>query len=174
MAPQHTHKVIESEIWIAAPAELVWDHITNVQLEQFADPFLFRLLDVPKPLRAELLADGAGGSRVAYFANGKRFEQRILAWEPYARYSFRFNPEAGFRVGYVFELSAGIFRLLTGAYDLRPDAQGTWLKLSTGYSVQRSLRLGLLGPITAVLYLFQRYLLTSIKRNAEHEAVQVR
>ncbi|TGE24263.1 hypothetical protein E5K00_03350 [Hymenobacter aquaticus] len=168
MTHAHTEKIIEAEIRIEAAPAVVWDHITNVQLEQFADPLLFRLLDVPKPLRAELLTDGAGGSRTAYFANGKKFEQKILIWEPYTRYSFRFNPEPGFRVGYVFELSAGIFRMLAGSYYLRQDeAGGTWLRLETQYSVQRRLRYVLLPPITLVLRVFQRYLLTSIKRNAE-------
>ena len=80
---------------------------------------------MPKPLRAQLLSDGAGGSRTAHFANGKKFEQKILIWEPYARYSFQFNPEPGFRVGYIFELSAGLFRMLAGSYYLRQDEGGT-------------------------------------------------
>ncbi|NVO85743.1 SRPBCC family protein [Hymenobacter terrestris] len=171
MPAAHLVRIIESKVCIAAPAAVVWEHITNVQLEQFADPLLFRLLDVPKPLRATLLTEGAGGSRTAYFANGKKFEQQILRWEPNKFYSFRFNPEPGFRVGYVFELSAGIFRMLAGAYELREEAGDTVLTLRTEYSVQRSLRWLLLAPITAVLHLFQRYLLRSIKRNAEHEAV---
>ncbi|MCC2546241.1 hypothetical protein LJY25_07275 [Hymenobacter sp. BT175] len=167
MKKEHTVRIIESEILISTPAAVVWEHITNVQLEQFADPLVFRLLDVPKPLRAELLSEGAGGSRTAYFANGKKFEQRILVWQPCTHYSFAFHPEPGFRVGYIFELSAGIFRMLAGSYYLRENQQGTWLKLETTYSVQRRLSWLLLGPITLVLYLFQRYLLTSIKRNAE-------
>lgn len=88
-------------------------------------PLIFRRLDVPKPLRAQLLSDGAGGSRTAHFANGKKFEQKILIWEPYARYSFQFNPEPGFRVGYIFELSAGLLRMLAGSYYLRQDEGGT-------------------------------------------------
>jgi hypothetical protein len=166
MRAEHTRKTIESEIWIGASPSVVWDNITNVKLEQFADPLIFRLLDVPKPMRAELLTNGAGGSRVAYFENGKRFAQEILLWEPYARYSFLFNPEPGFRVGYIFELSSGIFRMLSGAYYLREDNKGTWLKLQTEYSVQRNISYVLLGPITLVLRIFQQYLLTSIKKNA--------
>ena len=168
MQAAHTVRVIESGVSIAAPATVVWEHITNVQLDQFADPVLFRLLDIPKPLRAEMLTEGAGGSRTAYFANGKKFEQQLLRWEPNTYYSFRFNPEPGFRVGYLFELSDGIFRMLSGAYELREAAGVTRLMLRTEYSVQCNLRWVLLGPITAVLYLFQRYLLHSIQRNAEH------
>ena len=166
MGAEHTVKTIESEIWIGASPAVVWDNITNVKLEQFADPLIFRFLDVPKPMRAELLTNGAGGSRVAYFENGKKSAQEILIWEPYSRYSFLFNPEPGFRVGYIFELSSGIFRMLSGAYHLREDTQGTWLTLETKYSVQRNMSYLLLGPITLVLRLFQRYLLTSIKKNA--------
>lgn len=171
MPAARTVRILESKVRIVAPAAVVWAHITNVQLEQFANPLLFRLLDVPKPLRAELLTEGGGGSRRAYFANGKTFEQQILRWESKTYYSFRFNPEPGFRVGYVFELSAGIFRMLAGAYELREEAGNTMLTLRTEYSVQRNLRWLLLAPITAVLHLFQRYLLRSIQRNAEHEAI---
>lgn len=167
MNNDHSVRRIEAEIWIQAAPAVVWDNITNVKLEAFSDPLIFRLLDVPKPLRAELRSDGAGGSRTAYFANGKKFEQKILIWEPYARYSFRFNPEPGFRVGYLFELSAGLFRMLAGSYSLREEEGGTWLSLETEYSVQRNLRYVLLGPMTLVLRVFQRYLLTSIKTNAE-------
>lgn len=171
MRAAHTVKTIKSQVHIIAPAAMVWAHITNVRLEQFADPLLFRLLDVPKPLRADLLTEGVGGCRTAHFANGKKFEQRILRWEPHTHYAFSFNPEPGFRVGYLFELSAGMFRMLAGAYELHEDANHTVLTLRTEYSVQRNMRWLLLGPITAVLYLFQRYLLRSIKRNAEHETI---
>jgi hypothetical protein len=168
MPAAHRRETIASAIRIQADAATVWEHITNVRLEQFADPLVFRLLDVPKPLRAELRADGVGGSRVAYFANGRRFEQRILAWEPPAHYAFSFNPEPGFRVGYVFELSAGLFRMLSGAYRLRPVAGGgVELALHTEYSLQQNLRPVLYAAIRLVLWAFQRYLLRSIRRNAE-------
>lgn len=62
-------------------------------------------------------------------------------------------------------LSAGRFRLLAGACELWEVTGVTRLTLRTEYS---NLRWILLGPITAVLYLFQRYLLHFILRNAKH------
>lgn len=37
-------------------------------------------------MRAELISEGKGGQRIAYFDNGKRFIQEILEWNPYAEY----------------------------------------------------------------------------------------
>ena len=114
----HLHRRVLSTIEIQAPPELVWEHITNVRIEQFSDPWIFRLLGVPKPLSADLLKAGEGGSRIAYFDSGKRFIQEITVWRPFEEYSFDFNPEKGFRVGYFFDLSDGVFQVPNGSYSL--------------------------------------------------------
>jgi hypothetical protein len=51
-----------------------------------SDPIIFKVLSIPKPMRAELISEGKGGQRIAYFDNGKRFIQEILEWNPYAEY----------------------------------------------------------------------------------------
>lgn len=56
---------------IAAEKEGVWENITNVKIEEFSDPFIFKLLDIPKPLKAEIVSEGKGGHRIAYFDSGK-------------------------------------------------------------------------------------------------------
>jgi len=109
----HITKSIDSSVEINGKPEIIWDNITNVKIEQFSDPFIFKSLDIPKPLRAEVLSEGKGGKRIAYFNTGKRFIQEIIAWKPLQEYSFSFNPEKGFRVGYFFELSEGVFRIPT-------------------------------------------------------------
>ncbi|RNL77999.1 hypothetical protein ED312_20070 [Sinomicrobium pectinilyticum] len=158
---------ISSVIEINAQPETIWDNITNVKIEQFSDPVIFRLLDIPKPLKAEMLSEGQGGRRIAYFDSGKKFVQEILVWRPLIEYSFTFNPEKEFRVCYFFELSEGVFQVPAGAYYLITKEQTTTLKLTTTYSIDRRLHFLFNIPARLILKSFQRYLLTSIKQNSE-------
>jgi hypothetical protein len=167
MTGNHITKSIYADIEINEQPEKIWDNITNVKIEQFSDPLIFKLLDIPKPLRAEIISEGEGGSRIAYFESGKCFMQKILVWKPFKEYSFSFNPEKGFRVCYLFELSAGVFRIPGGAYILTTKANSTNLKLVTTYSIDKRLYFLFNLPVRFILKIFQRYLLTSIKKNSE-------
>ncbi|HSZ24621.1 MAG TPA: hypothetical protein VK766_02830 [Cytophagaceae bacterium] len=164
---KHIVKTIESTILIDGDPETIWENITTVNIEQFSDPILFKVFDIPKPLRAEIILEGEGGSRIAYFASGKRFMQKILVWKPLKEYSFEFNPEKGFKVCYLFELSEGVFRIPSGAYFLTTNQNITTLKLRTMYSIDKRLYWIFNLPARVLLMLFQRYLLTSIKKNSE-------
>lgn len=163
----HIIKTIESTILINGRTDAIWDNITNVKIEQFSDPFIFKMLDIPKPLRAEVISEGKGGKRIAYFDTGKKFMQQIIVWKPFSEYSFSFNPEHGFRVCYFFELSEGVFRIPTGAYYLTTNGQSTLLKLQTTYSIDKRLFFLFNIPVRIILKIFQRYLLSSIKKNSE-------
>ncbi len=158
---------LESSIRISADPAAIWEQITNVRIEQFSEPWYFRFLDIPKPLSAEVQSEGVGGSRIAYFKNKKRFIQKITAWDRPSHYAFTFNPEEGFRVGYVFDLANGVFRILTGSYRLVQASNGVTLTLDTTYSIRRSAMTLLAVPIRLVLIVFQKYLLSSIKKNSE-------
>lgn len=164
---RHIVKTIYSTIDIQGRVEDVWENITNVRIEQFADPKIFRFLGIPRPLRADLLVEGTGGQRIAYFDSGKRFTQEITVWKPLTEYSFNFNPEKGFKVGYFFDISDGIFRVPSGSYLLTKNETGTALQLSTTYSLDRRFYFLLNIPVRLILKVFQKHLLTSIKRNIE-------
>lgn len=163
----HIVKTLGSAIDINGKPETIWDNITNVKIEQFSDPLVFKLLDIPKPLRAEVISEGQGGRRIAYFDSGKKFMQEILVWKPLTEYSFSFNPEKGFRVCYFFELSEGVFQIPTGAYYLTTKGQTTTLKLTTTYSIDKRFYFVFNIPVRIILKAFQRYLLFSIKKNSE-------
>jgi hypothetical protein len=164
---RHIIKTLGSTIDIIGRPEIIWDNITNVKIEQFSDPTIFKLLDIPKPLKAEIISEGQGGKRIAYFDTGKRFIQEILVWKPLKEYSFSFNPEKGFKVLYFFELSEGVFQIPTGAYYLTTTGKTTTLKLTTTYSIDKRLYFLFNIPVILILKAFQRYLLTSIKKNSE-------
>lgn len=167
MNNRHILKTLSSTIEIQGRPEIIWDNITNVKIEQFSDPIIFKLLDIPKPLRAEIISEGQGGRRIAYFDSGKKFMQEILVWKPLTEYSFSFNPEKGFKVLYFFELSEGVFQIPTGAYYLTTKGQTTTLQLTTTYSIDKRLYFLFNIPVKLILKAFQRYLLTSIKKNSE-------
>jgi hypothetical protein len=164
---KHIIKTLGSTINIIGRPEIIWDNITNVKIEQFSDPTIFKLLDIPKPLKAEIISEGQGGKRIAYFDTGKKFIQEILVWKPLKEYSFSFNPEKGFKVLYFFELSEGVFQIPTGAYYLTTSGKTTTLKLTTTYSIDKRLYFLFSIPVILILKAFQRYLLTSIKKNSE-------
>ena len=173
-ASKHKTRFLFSSVTINATPETIWKHITDVQIEQFSDPLIFKLLGIPKPLRAEVLAEGVGGKRIAYFNTGKRFIQEITAWKPYKEYSFLFNPEQGFIVGHFFDLHDGTFRVPSGSYLLTRTDNGTLLQLETTYSIDKRFYFLLALPVRIILMAFQRYLLRSIKKNSEHETGKIR
>ena len=160
-------KTLSSTINIQGHPETIWEHITNVKIEQFSDPVIFKLLDIPKPLKAKMISEGQGGKRIAYFDSGKKFIQEILVWKPLTEYSFSFNPEKGFRVCYFFDLSEGVFQIPAGAYFLTTVGQTTSLKLTTTYSIDKRVNFLFSIPAKLILKAFQRYLLKSIKKNSE-------
>ncbi len=167
MCADFTEYSVSSSIAIRAPVNKIWKQVTDVNIEQFSHPYLFRLLGIPKPLRAKIFKEGIGGIRTAYFDNGKSFSQRIVDWKPLKRYEFSFAPEIGFRAGHFFDLSKGPFKVLRGAYTLMPSDPVIILELVSWYSVTDPTRRLFGIPIRWVLELFQRYLLESIKRNSE-------
>jgi hypothetical protein len=164
---RYIEKTISSTIEINGRPETIWDNITNVRIEQFSDPVLFKLLGIPRPLRAELLSEGKGGLRIAYFDSGKMFIQEITTWEPLKEYSFNFNPEKGFVVGYFFDISDGVFKVPNGSYFLTTSGKLTTLRLATTYSLDKNVFFLFNIPVKLILKAFQKYLLISIKKNSE-------
>jgi len=160
---RHIIKSACSSIEINASAKVIWDNITNVKIEQFPDLLIFKIFDIPKPIRADIVSEGKGGKRIAYFNTGKRFMQEIIEWVPFNKFSFSFNPETGFRVCYFFELSEGVFKIPLGEYLILSNGHRTCLRLSTTYSIDRRFYVFLYFPVWLILKIFQRYLLTSIK-----------
>lgn len=165
--------VIESAVFVRAPAERLWLAVTQVDIASFRHPIYLRALGVPKPLNASIEAPGVGGARVAHFSNGLRFTQEITEWTPCESYAFTFCADPGFRVGWVLDLGDGPVRLRSGAYRLRARDGGIDLTLTTRYSLSGLSGAILRLPVALTLYLFQRYLLSGIRRSAERRLANV-
>ena len=170
MLPFGVSRRIEHVTDIQAPAEIVWNHITEVDIASFSHPTYFSLLGIPKPLRAEVTKPGVGGRRTAFFANGRTFSQEITTWQPHTQYNFTFRADPGFRVSYLLDLSNGPFQMTAGSYRIVPDQEGVQLTLSSQYELRGLWGWCLAIPVRLVLDLFQRYLLRGIKINAERDA----
>jgi hypothetical protein len=160
---------IEQSIQVKASAETVWQHITEVDIASFHHPAYLSFLGIPKPLRAEVVEPGLGGTRTAYFSNGRRFSQVITEWRPYERYAFTFQPDPGFRVAYLLDLSSGPFQMKAGSYQITPGQNEVFLSLASRYELRGIAGAFLFVPVRLVLTLFQRYLLRGIKVNAERQ-----
>ena len=160
---------VEHVTEVQAPADIVWRHVTEVDIASFRHPAYFKLLGIPKPLRAEVTQPGVGGRRVAFFDNGRTFTQKITAWQPNSQYNFTFQADPGFRVGYLLDLSAGPFQMKSGAYRIVPGEGGVQLTLASQYELRGFWGWCLSIPVRLVLDLFQRYLLRGIKANAERD-----
>ncbi len=161
---------IEHVTEIQASAEIVWQHVTEVDIASFRHPAYFALLGIPKPLRAEVTKPGAGGRRVAFFDNGRTFTQEITVWQPHIQYEFTFQADPGFRAGYLLDLSGGPFQMKAGSYRIVPRQDGVQLTLASQYELHGFIGWCLRLPVWLVLDLFQRYLLRGIKANAERDA----
>lgn len=158
-------KVIDSSFEVNTTLENAWDQITNVEIGHFRFPWYFRLMNIPKPVRAEITHEGTGGNRIAYFDNGKRFIQEIASWEKYRTYSFTFNPEDGFRAGYFFDLFKGVFRIVKGSYYITENNGSIRIRLKTDYAIRTGYHWLLACPVRIVLTVFQGYLLKTIHAN---------
>jgi hypothetical protein len=162
--------MIEHSILVNATAEAVWQHITAVDITSFRHPPYFAILGIPKPLRAEVVAPGVGGTRTAFFTHQHTFVQTITAWQPYEWYAFTFHASPGFRVVYCLDLADGPFRMQAGAYHIASNPEGVRLALASQYVLYGRAGVCLPVPVRLVLALFQRYLLRGIKANAERQA----
>ena len=160
-------EIIFSTIEIKASPAAIWPKITNVRIEEFSHPFIFRILDIPKPLTAELFGEGLGGRREAHFGNGKKFTQLTTVWEPLKVYAFTFHPDPGFKVGYFYDLASGFFQVIAGAYRLETEGNKTRLRLETRYGLKGISHSFLNLPIRMILNSFQNFLLKSIRTNRE-------
>ena len=159
--------LISSAVTVPGTLENAWETITTVEIAHFRFPWYFRLMNIPKPIRAEIVQEGAGGSRIAYFDNGKRFIQEIETWEKLHTYSFSFRSGDGFKAGYCFDLFNGVFRVRKGTYFLKILENGIRIELQTEYTIRKNSNWLLSIPARVVLNVFQRYLLHTIQANAE-------
>lgn len=75
---------------INAPAEKIWSNVTRVREISAAQDkgYLTKLLDFPRPVKAELDYEGVGASREAIFTNGLVFHEMVTEYVHQKKMSF--------------------------------------------------------------------------------------
>lgn len=75
---------------INAPAEKIWDNVTRVrEIDEKQDKgWLTKLLNFPRPVKAELNYEGVGAYRQAIFTNGLVFHETVTHYEDNKKMSF--------------------------------------------------------------------------------------
>src|SRR5579871_1307895 len=148
---------VSHSIEVLAPAQCVWSHVTAVDIASLRHPAYLSALGFPKPLRSEIIDAREGGTRIAYFDNGKRFTQEITSWNPVEEYSFTFQPDPGFRIGYFLNLAEGPFRIKLSTYTIAPLERGVRVRLTIRYELHGVFGICLHPPVWFSMTLFQNY-----------------
>jgi len=91
-----SHRVVENEIRINAPANLVWENLVNIPSissneQQYS---IFHTFGVPKLKEATLTHEGVGGTRNAIFENGLIFTETVKYWDENRRIQFSISPSS--------------------------------------------------------------------------------
>lgn len=89
-----SRRVVENEIRINAPANVVWENIVNIPRvnpdeQQYS---IFHTFGIPKLEEATLTHNGIGGVRKAVFENGLIFTETITYWDKNNRVQFSISP----------------------------------------------------------------------------------
>ena len=91
-----SHRIVENEIRINAPANMVWENLVNIPSissneQQYS---VFHTFGVPKLEEATLTHEGVGGTRNAIFENGLIFTETINYWDENRRIQFSISPSS--------------------------------------------------------------------------------
>lgn len=164
--PEYLERCVTSSITIKSSKATVWDNVTNIKSEYHPDTFLFKILNIPKSMKAEIVAEGLSGIRLVYFNTGKKFVQKITSWKPLNYYSFALFPEKGFTILHIFEISEGVVQLNGGAYELTETENGINLKLTIYYRIKRNYRF-LTKIVKLIVGYVHKNILTGIKEDCE-------
>jgi hypothetical protein len=124
--PQTTLNVVDTQITINAPVEVVWANIIRVpeiRPEERSVRFS-HLIGVPQPVEATLTYEGVGGVRDASFDNGLVFVETITEWTFMERIRFTIHPVTPEAMPAPFNAIGGPFDVLDGTYSIEPLANG--------------------------------------------------
>jgi len=117
---------------IQAPAERIWDQVTQVTtIEEAEDTgYLSRFLGFPRPLRAELDYRGIGASREAIFTNGLIFKETVSQYEENKKMVFSIKANTYEIPSTTLDehilIGGDYFDVLEGTYELEKLEKGTY------------------------------------------------
>jgi hypothetical protein len=168
------HRVVHTEIEIAASPEVVWRNIERVPAIRPEEQgwSVFHAIGFPRPVEATLSHEGIGGVRHASFEGGVVFVETIDDWQPGRRLSFSIatDPESIPQTTLDEHVTVGgpFFDVLRGEYEIEPVAPGRVVlhlasthRLSTHFNLYSGLWTDL------IMRNVQEYILEILKRRCE-------
>jgi len=142
----------DTYIDILAPKERIWSHVTRVsEIQPFEDRSgLTKVLQLPRPIRAELNYEGVGAEREAIFAGGLIFNERVLQYEDQKLMKFSIKANTFDIPSTTFDnhilIGGDYFDVLQGTYELEQLGENKFrlhlyseFKLSTTFNFYASI-----------------------------------
>jgi len=136
---------------INSPAEKIWSNVTRVRAipKEQDTGWLTKLLDFPRPVKAELNFEGVGAYREAIFTNGLVFHETVIAYSPLKKMSFTIKAHPHeiplTTMDEHLVIGGKYFDVLTGTYELEQLNERTfrlhlysYFKLSTSFNFYAS------------------------------------
>lgn len=150
--PPAQERVVQNEIVIHAPAEVVWRNIERVPAiapDEIRTTWAQRI-GFPKPVEATLSYEGVGGVRQASFERGLNFVETVTNWEPRKRLAFTIKADTEHIPPTTLDehvtIGGRYFDVLDGEYRIEPLKDGDTLlhlqsrqRLSTDFNVYAGL-----------------------------------
>jgi len=166
-------RTVNTQIVIDAPAEIVWQQITNVPEIQPSEhhPAFFHLTGMPKPIQAMLPQGGVGAVRRSSYEGGLLFTEVVTEWRPQQGFDFTIDLDSKSEPPWPWNQIGGPhFGILDGAYTIEPLGENrVILYLSSRHRL--ATKLNFYGGFWTDLLLrdIQNYILSVIKGRAELE-----
>jgi hypothetical protein len=174
-------RVVQTEIRVHAPAEVVWRNIERVRpiAPSELQPNWTHRIGFPRPIEATLSHEGVGGVRHASFERGLLFIETITAWEPDHLLAFSIKADTAdippTTLDQHVTIGGRYFDVLNGAYRIEPIAGGNVIlhlesqeRLSTDFN-------GYAGMWSdAVMRSLQESILQVVKNRCERETAASR
>lgn len=169
-------RTVNTEIFIHAPANLVWNNIKSVSAIRPAELPGSWVADIgfPRPVAATLSHEGIGGVRQASFTGGLLFTETVNNWEPNhdLRFSIHANTDSIPKTTLDEHVSIGgqYFDVLDGEYRLEQRPDGILLHLSSRERLSTHLNPYAAQWTDAVMRAIQNEILVVIRNRCEAQA----
>lgn len=166
--------MVENTITIHASPEAVWQQIINVNtIEEGEIPdSLTSIIGVPKPIEANMNAQGVGAVRTSTWEKGVSFNEVITQWVPNERMTYTFDIDTTLIPDHAMDkhvkMGGEYFSPTSGGYFISQDALGnTVLRIET--SLLDNTNFGVYSRVWGEIIFrdFHRSLLTLIKTRSE-------
>lgn len=171
---------VESEVFISASADSVWNNIVAVrpiQESEYNSGF-FQKIGIPRPISARVSKKEMGGQRIGNFEGGLRFVETITQFEQNHKVGFDIRVDPTSVRPNVFDqhvLNGNYFSFVNATYELLPQPDGS-IKLRLSSQYQLTSKINFYGRFWGDLILkdFQDRLLQVIKGRCEQRTQLLR